>query len=75
MIMITFNKHRKDIEDLEKKVVEERERYRNEVKKPGQMSVVPAISINERFTFNPKEADYLLTIETQTPIEYILLQV
>lgn len=66
---------RTELDDLQKRVNAERERYQNATQTDHGLSAVPVFPINDRFALSREEAAYSLTIELQVPIDYVLLQV
>ena len=66
---------RKDIEDLQKRVVSERERYQVTAQKEDTISAVPHFSINDKFVLAREDASYTLSLEVQMAIDNVLLQV
>lgn len=67
---------RSELEELELKVREERERYEEATHgNPDALTTVPPFSINDRFVLDKETSCYLLSIELVIPIEYIVLQV
>uniref|UniRef100_A0AC34GRH9 Uncharacterized protein n=1 Tax=Panagrolaimus sp. ES5 TaxID=591445 RepID=A0AC34GRH9_9BILA len=64
-----------ELEELELKVREERERYEETTNgNPESLTTVPPFSINDRFVLDKETSCYLLAIELVIPIEYIVLQ-
>ena len=62
------------------KVATERERYAEKLSNPqanNEQSVTSAASmhVNDRFVLSPTDASYHLSIEVQTAIEHVVLQV
>lgn len=67
---------RTELEELELKVREERERYEESTHgNPNSLTMIPPFSINDRFVLDRETSCYLLAIELVIPIEYIVLQV
>ena len=66
---------RKEIEELQKRVKMERERYQMASKAENAVSAVPLFDVNDKFTLNKEDASYSLSIELQMSIDNILLQV
>lgn len=64
-----------EIEDLQKRINQERDRYQQNTQAEGKISAVPVFSINAMFKLNQVEAAYDLCIELQVPMDYLLLQV
>lgn len=52
-----------------------RERYQQTSLSGGALSTAAAFSINDKFTLSPDDASYSLTLEVQTAIDNLLLQV
>ncbi|XP_063692711.1 Bardet-Biedl syndrome 7 protein homolog [Bolinopsis microptera] len=65
---------KKDIEDLKRQVLAEREKYQKSAGSDSAISAVVKFHVNDKFTLNPVDANYLLSIEIQMPIENVLLQ-
>ena len=63
-----------DIEDLKKQVLGEREKYQKSAGSDSAISAVVKFHVNDKFILNPSDANYLLSIEIQMPIENVLLQ-
>ena len=66
---------RQEIEDLQKKVVNERERYQVTAQTKNAISAVPHFSVNDKFVLNREDASYMLSLEVQMAIDNVLLQV
>ena len=45
------------------------------VSKLGGMSAIPKLNINDKMTLNQQDASYILSLECQTAIDNVLLQV
>ncbi|XP_022700075.1 Bardet-Biedl syndrome 7 protein homolog isoform X2 [Varroa jacobsoni] len=68
---------REEVEDLQRKVVRAKESYRALGQQPQperSVSAVPALSVNDSFVLNHADASYILSIELQVPLEFLLLQ-
>ncbi|XP_077156527.1 BBSome complex member BBS7 [Paroedura picta] len=65
---------RNDLEQLQVKVLEEREKYQMNSQSSTAISTVPTFSINDKFTLNRDDASYSLVLEVQTAIDTVLLQ-
>lgn len=63
-----------EIEELQTRVAEERERYQQTAHSETAVSAVPPFNINDRFLLSHDDASYTLSIEVQMPIDTILLQ-
>ena len=63
------------MEDLQQKVTDEREKYQQTAYSKTAVSAVPIFPINDKFVLNREDASYTLSLELQTPIDNILLQV
>ena len=61
--------------ELQDKVLRERERYQQTAQSQSAVSALPHFSVNDKFTLNRDDASYTLSIEVQLPIDNILLQV
>ncbi|XP_054846504.1 Bardet-Biedl syndrome 7 protein isoform X2 [Eublepharis macularius] len=65
---------RNELEHLQVKVLQEREKYQQNSQSSTALSTVPTISINDKFTLNRDDASYSLVLEVQTAIDTVLLQ-
>ncbi|XP_051915384.1 Bardet-Biedl syndrome 7 protein isoform X1 [Hippocampus zosterae] len=65
---------RAELEQLQVKVQLGREQYQQTSLSKTAVSVVPAFSINDKFTLCQDDASYSLTLEVQTAIDNLLLQ-
>ncbi|KAM9470198.1 BBSome complex member BBS7 [Clarias gariepinus] len=65
---------RAELEQLQVKVMQGREKYQQSSQSSTAVSAVPAFSINDRFTLCQEDASYSLTLEVQTAIDNLLLQ-
>ncbi|XP_072170884.1 BBSome complex member BBS7-like [Diadema setosum] len=63
-----------ELESLQAKVMQEREKYHYQAMNNKAISAVPQFNINDRFSLNRDDASYTLSIEVQVPIDNILLQ-
>ncbi|XP_043529964.1 Bardet-Biedl syndrome 7 protein isoform X1 [Chiloscyllium plagiosum] len=63
-----------ELEQLQMKVLQEREKYQQSAQSSGAVSAVPIFSVNDKFTLNRDDASYSLTMEVQTAIDNVLLQ-
>ncbi|KAL3880310.1 hypothetical protein ACJMK2_032558 [Sinanodonta woodiana] len=63
-----------DLEQLQQKVTEEREKYQQSATSNIAISAVPGFNINDKFVLNREDASYTLSLELQTPIDNVLLQ-
>lgn len=62
---------------MQRKVVRAKESYRALGQQPQperSVSAVPALSVNDSFVLNHADASYILSIELQVPLEFLLLQ-
>ena len=66
---------RTDLEDLQQKVMTEREKYQQTAHSNTAISAVPSFHINDKFVLNREDASYTLSLELQMPIDNVLLQV
>lgn len=69
-----INTLKTQLEDLQQKVTDEREKYQQTAYSKTAVSAVPIFPINEKFVLNREDASYTLSLELQTPIDNILLQ-
>ena len=53
----------------------ERNRYQVTSQNESAVSALPYFSINDKFALNQEDATYTLSLEVQSPIDYVLLQV
>jgi hypothetical protein len=67
--------YRTDLEDLQQKVMSEREKYQQTAQSNTAISAVPSFHINDKFVLNREDASYTLSLELQMPIDNVLLQV
>ncbi|KAG8592861.1 hypothetical protein GDO81_000644 [Engystomops pustulosus] len=65
---------RSELEQLQFKVVQERERYQHSSQSTTAVSAVPVFSINDKFTLNKDDASYSLILEVQMAIDNVLIQ-
>lgn len=66
---------RAELEQLQAKVMQGREKYQQSSQSSTAVSTVPVFSINDKFTLCQEDASYTLTLEVQTAIDNLLLQV
>ncbi len=64
-----------EIEELQQKVMMEREKYQYSSQSESAISAVPQFSMNDRFSLSRDDASYTLSIEVQMAIDTVLLQV
>ncbi|XP_040186282.1 Bardet-Biedl syndrome 7 protein [Rana temporaria] len=65
---------RSELEQLQFKVGQERERYQHSSQSTTAVSAVPVFSINDKFTLNKDDASYSLILEVQMAIDNVLIQ-
>ncbi|RXN26856.1 Bardet-Biedl syndrome 7 [Labeo rohita] len=65
---------RAELEQLQAKVLQGREKYQQSSQSSTAVSAVPVFSINDKFTLCQDDASYSLTLEVQTAIDNLLLQ-
>ncbi|XP_060783284.1 Bardet-Biedl syndrome 7 protein isoform X2 [Neoarius graeffei] len=65
---------RTELEQLQVKVMQGREKYQQNSQSSTAVSTVPVFSINDKFTLCQEDASYSLTLEVQTAIDNLLLQ-
>lgn len=65
---------RTELEQLQVKVTQEREKYQQSSQSSKAKSAVPSFSINDKFTLNKDDASYSLILEVQTAIDNVLIQ-
>ncbi|XP_065058986.1 Bardet-Biedl syndrome 7 protein homolog [Rhopilema esculentum] len=63
-----------EIEELQQKVLMERERYQVLSQSDTAVSAVPNFSLNDKFSLSRDDASYTLSIEVETAIDTVLLQ-
>ena len=66
--------HRTELENLQRRVIQEREKYHYSAMNTKAISAVPYFNINDRFSLNRDDASYTLSIEVQVAIDNVLLQ-
>ena len=66
---------RNEIEELQKQVMTEREKYHITAQSDKAISAVPHFNINDKFLLNREDASYTLSLEVQMAIDNVLLQV
>lgn len=66
---------RNELEQLQIKVLQEREKYQQSSLSSTAVLAVPTFSINDKFTLNRDDASYSLVLEVQAAIDTVLLQV
>ncbi|XP_016087730.1 Bardet-Biedl syndrome 7 protein-like [Sinocyclocheilus grahami] len=65
---------RAELEQLQVKVLQGREKYQQSSQSSTAVSSVPVFSINDKFALCQDDASYSLTLEVQTAIDNLLLQ-
>ncbi|XP_020863992.1 BBSome complex member BBS7 isoform X6 [Phascolarctos cinereus] len=65
---------RSDLEHLQLKVIQERERYQQSSQSSPAISAAPSFSVNDKFTFDKDDASYSLILEVQTAIDNVMVQ-
>lgn len=65
---------KKELEDLQGRVEQERQKYHAASTDKKAVSAVPQFNINDKFVLNREDASYSLSIEVQTPIDNMLVQ-
>lgn len=65
---------RVEIDTLQQKVLQEREKYQLTAHSMSALSAIPQFAINDKFALNRDDASYTLSIEVQIPIDNVLLQ-
>ncbi|KAB1282067.1 Bardet-Biedl syndrome 7 protein [Camelus dromedarius] len=65
---------RSELEHLQYKVLQEREKYQQSSHSSKAKSAVPSFSVNDKFTLNKDDASYSLILEVQTAIDNVLIQ-
>ncbi|CAD6185854.1 unnamed protein product [Caenorhabditis auriculariae] len=75
-INVKIQQLKTEVEDLETKVTEERQRYDDMTKKQGANGVafLPYFQVYDKFEFSPQLGVYNLTIELVIPIDFLLIQ-
>ncbi|XP_046325809.1 Bardet-Biedl syndrome 7 protein homolog isoform X2 [Haliotis rufescens] len=63
-----------EVDNLQQKVLDEREKYQQTAFSKDAVSAVPIFSINDKFVLNCEDASYSLSLELQMPIDNVLLQ-
>lgn len=75
MIELYIFSFRSELEHLQYKVLQEREKYQQSSQSSKAKSAVPSFSVNDKFTLNKDDASYSLILEVQTAIDNVLIQV
>ncbi|XP_045146150.1 Bardet-Biedl syndrome 7 protein [Echinops telfairi] len=65
---------RSELEHLQYKVLQEREKYQQSSQSSKAKSAVPSFSVNDKFILNKDDASYSLILEVQTAIDNVLIQ-
>ncbi|XP_062902593.1 Bardet-Biedl syndrome 7 protein isoform X2 [Mobula hypostoma] len=65
---------RVELDQLQLKVLQEREKYHQSAHSSGAVSAMPVFNVNDKFILNCDDASYSLTLEVQTAIDNVLLQ-
>ncbi|KAJ8385177.1 hypothetical protein AAFF_G00192280 [Aldrovandia affinis] len=65
---------RAELEQLQLKVLQERDKYQQTSQSSTALSAVPVFSVNDKLTLCQDDASYSLTLEVQTAIDNLLLQ-
>jgi len=63
------------LEELSDRLQVERNRYQVTSQDDNAISAMPHFSVNDKFILNQEDASYTLSLEVQSPIDYVLLQV
>lgn len=66
---------RSELDDLQKKVSDEKDKYQQAAHSKTSVSAVPLFPVSDKFVLNKDDASYTLSLELQSPIDNILLQV
>lgn len=69
-----INSLKGELEELQQKVITEREKYQQTATSKTAISAVPHFDINDKFVLNREDASYTLSLELQLPIDNVLLQ-
>ena len=67
--------YRGELDDLQQKVIGEREKYQQTANSQTAISAIPNFNVNDKFVLNREDASYTLSLELQMPIDNVLLQV
>ncbi|BFZ14686.1 hypothetical protein BsWGS_17726 [Bradybaena similaris] len=67
-------KLRSELDDLQKKVSDEKDKYQQAAHSKTAVSAVPLFPVSDKFVLNKDDASYTLSLELQSPIDNILLQ-
>ncbi|XP_006819865.1 BBSome complex member BBS7-like, partial [Saccoglossus kowalevskii] len=65
---------RQEMEELQKRVMIEREKYQTSSHSTKAMSAIPHFNVNDKFSLNRDDASYTLSLEVQMAIDNVLLQ-
>ncbi|XP_064637282.1 Bardet-Biedl syndrome 7 protein homolog isoform X2 [Lineus longissimus] len=63
-----------DLEELQQKVLKEREKYQSTAQSKNAVSAVPKFNINDKYVLDREDASYTLSLEVQMAIDNVLLQ-
>ena len=66
---------RREVDELQKRVVYERDQYQASAQNSNRISAIPKFSINDKFMLSREDGCYLLSIEVQMAIDNVLIQV
>lgn len=69
-----MSKLKSEVDILQNQVVKMRETYQSTLSKPNVLSQLKSFTINEKFELNRDDASYMLSFETDVPIDNVLLQ-
>jgi len=66
---------RNELDELMGKVEVERNRFQKTSQNEDAVSAMPLFSVNHKFFLNQEDSSYTLSLEAQSPIDFVLLQV
>lgn len=66
---------RREVDELQKRVVYERDQYQASAQNSNRISAIPKFNINDKFMLSREDGCYLLSVEVQMAIDNVLIQV
>lgn len=69
------NFFRREVDELQKRVLFEREQYQASSANSNRISAIPKFSVNDKFFLSKEDGCYQLSIEVQMAIDNVLIQV
>lgn len=74
-MLLYFLSIRSELEELQQKVSLEKDRFQKTVQEKSGIATTASLNINDKFRLCEEDASYLLSLETLTAIDHLLLQV